>query len=144
MRALTLRQPWAWAVAHAGKNVENRSFPPPPMWGFDLAIHAGRSTDWQAVAELSNRGYRVPEVLSGGGIVAVAKCIGCFVPHTSDDGGPWHERGQWGWRLGNVRVLTMFVMVRGRQGLWILPPDVERDVRGAISYHQGDQVEVRA
>ena len=25
MRALTLRQPWSWAVAHAGKRVENRT-----------------------------------------------------------------------------------------------------------------------
>lgn len=24
MRALTIRQPWAWAVIHAGKTVENR------------------------------------------------------------------------------------------------------------------------
>ncbi len=27
VRALTLRAPWAWAVLHAGKRVENRSRP---------------------------------------------------------------------------------------------------------------------
>lgn len=25
MRALSIRQPWAWAIVHAGKRVENRS-----------------------------------------------------------------------------------------------------------------------
>ena len=29
-RALTLKQPWAWAISHAGKDVENRTWPVPP------------------------------------------------------------------------------------------------------------------
>ena len=29
-RALTLKQPWPWAIVHAGKNVENRTWPVPP------------------------------------------------------------------------------------------------------------------
>jgi hypothetical protein len=37
--ALTLRQPWLWAVLHAGKRVENRGsrLPEGPLW-----FHAGR------------------------------------------------------------------------------------------------------
>jgi len=31
-RALTLRQPWAWAVAYADKRVENRTWPVPPKY----------------------------------------------------------------------------------------------------------------
>lgn len=30
-RCLTLRQPWAWAVCHAGKDVENRGWPVPSV-----------------------------------------------------------------------------------------------------------------
>lgn len=39
MRALTVQQPWAWAIVHGGKDVENRT----QAWGYrgPLAIHAG-------------------------------------------------------------------------------------------------------
>lgn len=26
MKAITVRQPWAWAIIHAGKDIENRSW----------------------------------------------------------------------------------------------------------------------
>jgi hypothetical protein len=45
MRSITLRQPWAWAVASGVKTVENR------MWGTALgtvAIHAGLRLDYDA------------------------------------------------------------------------------------------------
>jgi hypothetical protein len=40
MRALTVQQPWAWAIVHGGKDVENRT----QAWGYrgPLAIHAGQ------------------------------------------------------------------------------------------------------
>lgn len=39
MRALTVRQPWAWAIIHSGKDVENRT----QAWSYrgPVAIHAG-------------------------------------------------------------------------------------------------------
>lgn len=44
MHALTIIQPWAWAVAHAGKDVENRTWAPPAaLIGQDIAIHAGKA-----------------------------------------------------------------------------------------------------
>ena len=50
MRILTVRQPWAWAIIHAGKTVENR------RWSNDyrgpVAIHAGLrfDHDWASAA----------------------------------------------------------------------------------------------
>ena len=42
MKALTLWPEWAHAIAHLGKRVENRNWPPPAtMVGEDIAIHAG-------------------------------------------------------------------------------------------------------
>lgn len=37
MRALTVQQPWAWAIVHGGKDVENRT----QAWSYrgPLAIH---------------------------------------------------------------------------------------------------------
>ena len=39
MKALTIRQPWAWAIIFDGKDVENRSWN--TSYRGDLAIHAG-------------------------------------------------------------------------------------------------------
>ena len=42
MRILTVRQPWAWAIIHAGKNVENRTRNLAGDYRGPVAIHAGR------------------------------------------------------------------------------------------------------
>ncbi|RKT31139.1 hypothetical protein DEU34_3076 [Microbacterium sp. AG1240] len=41
MRILTVRQPWAWAIIHAGKNVENRSRNIAGFYRGPVLIHAG-------------------------------------------------------------------------------------------------------
>jgi len=45
MRALTLRQPWAWAIVHGQKRIENRPWKPwRDIIGQRIAIHAGLIT----------------------------------------------------------------------------------------------------
>ena len=44
MRGLTVRQPWAWAIVHGGKDVENRTRSLGPYRG-PVAIHAGLVID---------------------------------------------------------------------------------------------------
>lgn len=41
MRVLTVRQPWAWAIIHGGKDVENRSRNLAGDYRGPVAIHAG-------------------------------------------------------------------------------------------------------
>lgn len=41
MRAITVRQPWAWAIVHGGKDVENRSRNIAGSYRGPVAIHAG-------------------------------------------------------------------------------------------------------
>lgn len=62
MRALTVQQPWAWAIVHGGKTVENRT----QAWGYrgPLAIHAGMRVSQRGVDHdllrpdwASGRGY---------------------------------------------------------------------------------------
>lgn len=45
MRILTVRQPWAWAIIHAGKNVENRPRNIAGGYRGPVAIHAGLTYD---------------------------------------------------------------------------------------------------
>lgn len=54
MKALTVQQPWAWAIIHGGKDVENRT--QAYQYRGPLAIHAGK--------RLSERGCNiVPDLL---------------------------------------------------------------------------------
>lgn len=48
MRAITVRQPWAWAIMHGGKDVENRTRNIAGSYRGPVAITAGLVTDWQA------------------------------------------------------------------------------------------------
>ena len=46
LRGLTLWQPWAWAIAHGGKRIENRPWRPwPSIVGELIAIHAAARVD---------------------------------------------------------------------------------------------------
>lgn len=42
MRVLTVRQPWAWAIIHGGKDVENRTRNIAGDYRGPVAIHAGK------------------------------------------------------------------------------------------------------
>lgn len=48
MRILTVRQPWAWAIIHGGKDVENRVHNLVGDYRGPVAIHAGLDTDTAA------------------------------------------------------------------------------------------------
>ena len=43
MKVLSVRQPWAWAIIHGGKDVENRNWD--TKFRGRLAIHAGKQFD---------------------------------------------------------------------------------------------------
>lgn len=45
MRILTLHRPWAWAIVHAGKNIENRQRNLAGSYRGPIAIHAGMQID---------------------------------------------------------------------------------------------------
>jgi hypothetical protein len=45
MRVLTVRQPWAWAIIHGGKTVENRTRNIAGDYRGPVAIHAGKVWD---------------------------------------------------------------------------------------------------
>lgn len=51
IRALTVRQPWAWAIVHGGKPVENRTRNIAGGYRGPVAIHAGLVLDRAAIAD---------------------------------------------------------------------------------------------
>lgn len=122
--ALSIRQPWAWAILHAGKDIENRS------WRTSrrgmIALHASKgmthSEYEDCLATLHGisethpfpTGLRLPdfESLDRGGIVGVARIIDCVMTSPS----PWFF-GEFGFRLADIRAVP-FIEVRGEQGFF--------------------------
>lgn len=157
MYALTIWQPWAWAIAAGFKLVENREWV--PNWrllkeGDDLAIHAGVHSptrgDMEAVRIAARPGdHQVPSVDSHelgttfgrGRVVAVATFIGIARAEADlpRDQWPWWV-GKYGWRFENVRQLNLgsAPKVLGQQGLWALPPGTEQLVRSQLATAPGE------
>ena len=137
MKALTLWQPWAHAITHYGKRIENRTWKPPAaLVGRDFAIHAGGRVDGESTRDLIEEGI-FPEDFNPNSlwrfhVVAVAR-LARVVHRALDvpsDQFEWWA-GPVGWLFDDLRVLVEPVRCRGKQGLWELPLDVHRLVLDA-------------
>jgi hypothetical protein len=128
MKALTLHPPWAWAIAHAGKNVENRTWA--TNYRGPLAIHAGLSTasDRACLAWLDRLQIEPPRQWPRGAIVAVAELVGVHLIEDMDPFNRWAQ-GPVCWCLENVRALAQPIPFKGVQGLWNVPVDVQERIR---------------
>ena len=146
MKSLTIRNPWAAAIAHHGKTTENRTWA--TRYRGPLAIHAGSRLpsrrDLHDLAEwIGFLGDCDPlAVLQGAhalsAVVAVAELTDVCSRSTDNDRlmwctcGPWAVAGQHHWRLSNVRPLVEPVSAKGQLGLWDLPREVEAAVRAQL------------
>lgn len=138
IRALSMRQPWAWATVHAGRDVDNRTTG--TGWTGSVVLHAGSA--------LSEHGVHDPRVLAtwklcyGSGQEAVRPAQvprGAFIGVATLKGAHRAERGcckPWGdhlhddlpgdprryvvyhWQLADVLALPEPVWAPGRPGLW--------------------------
>lgn len=111
LKAISIRQPWAWLIVNGYKDIENR------IWTANLRgpalIHAGQSksdTTTEALAYIKRK-YRVtnlPDKFETGGIVGIAEITDCVERHRSK----WFE-GPFGWTIANARRLP-FKSVKGQ------------------------------
>jgi hypothetical protein len=117
VRMLTVKQPWAWAIIHAGKDVENRGrF---CAYRGQLLIHAGQSVDPAGVGYLEQRGIEIPpEALEGGRIVGSVQVTGCTPASPS----PWARPGAWHVQLADPEPATQAVTARGQLAM-VNPPE---------------------
>lgn len=122
--ALSIRQPWAWAILHAGKDIENRTWA--TSFRGPVAIHAAKGMTAEEVTEFSEflgdlrLGGVVPSSVKGphygslprGGIIGVAEITGCV----NRSGSPWFF-GPWGFTIANARPVD-FIPCRGALGFF--------------------------
>lgn len=140
MKALSGRQPWWWAILHAGKRIENR------VWNTSyrgpILLHAAKGCTtaeyvealrWMLAAGVLKTTLGVPSSreMQRGGIVGRARIVDVMPPHRPEllypDGVDrrWHMRDQFGFVLADVEPLP-FVPLKGSLGLFNVPDDVVR------------------
>lgn len=80
MKALSIRQPYAWLIVHGIEDVENRSWH--THYRGPLLIHASQAVDAEDIRimreRLAEQGITLPEELPRGGIVGVATLVDCI------------------------------------------------------------------
>ena len=138
MRALSIHQPWAWAILQAGKTVENRTWS--TKYRGPILVHASKSRvsfdrektlDWKALY-----GVDLPpwEELVTGAVVGVVDVVDCVSPTSSRAIrlNPWTE-GPVCWVLANPRPLPQPVPFRGAQLLFEVPDEmIPKAFRSAV------------
>jgi len=121
--ALSIRQPWVWAILNAGKRIENR--PRRFHYRGPICLHAslydpreidlaGFETVWrEAVSDVRERGRQTAfEQLERGGIIGTAEIVDLVEQSDS----PWFF-GPYGLVLDNVQAVP-FIQVKGALGLF--------------------------
>lgn len=111
-RALSIRQPWAWAILLGSKDVENRSWKTSYRGRF--WVHAAKLPD--KTAHLRPEGAE----LVFGAIIGSVRLRDCVCTSTSD----WAEPDSWHWLLTDPRPLANPVPVNGRTLLWRVPENI--------------------
>lgn len=130
MKALSLTQPWASAVALGVKQWETRSWP--TRFRGEVCIHAAKGFPrWAkdfASTELTLG--RLPARLPLGAIICVCELTECRQTETVAPEVSAIERlygdyspGRYAFKLENVRVLTEPVPARGALGFWAVEWD---------------------
>lgn len=141
MRILTVRGGWAWAMFHAGKDIENRSRP--TKYRGPLLIHCAQSwtlkerefaDNWVDMSAVQNK-LRMPDGkyvrfpdnkdLPFGAIIGVVDLVNCV----SESDSPWYM-GQYGYVLENPRIIINPVEIKGQLGIYERPFKLKETDKG--------------
>jgi hypothetical protein len=127
VKALSIRQPYAWLIVNGIKDIENRDWP--TKFRGRVLIHAGvtypkRDYADDAVAYARHHGIAYPareEMI--GGIVGVATITDCVTASDS----MWFN-GKYGFVLADAKPLP-FVPCKGQLNFFDVPEDVAATLR---------------
>jgi hypothetical protein len=133
MKAITLRQPWAWAIMNAGKDIENRNWR--TNFRGRVAIHAavGMTHDEYEKAygyiRNVNRRIKIPayEDLERGAIIGTVEIVDCV----QDSDSRWFM-GKYGFVLASPKRLPEPIPCKGALSFWNIPQNIESRIKKAI------------
>ena len=121
MRALTIKQPWAWAIIHGGKDIENRDWV--TSYRGPLLIHAG--ADHLEYGNMPRGVQKPPETAL---IFSAMVGIVDLVDIVQDSRSEWVQ-GLYGWVLNNPRAFPKPVRCTGQARLWYPSPVIMRSLK---------------
>jgi hypothetical protein len=125
MKALTIQQPWAWAIFAAGKDIENRGWR--TNYRGPLVIHAGARLKRDAEFPRRTRPYEAEELIFSA-LLGVVDLVDVVESSRSK----WFQ-GDYGWVLRNPRQLYRAIRCPGRLSLWNLSPSQLRSVKRQLA-----------
>lgn len=141
MKALSVKQPWAWAIVNGFKPIENRTFD--VSYRGEILIHTGKTdaglAAWYAVRQKMIAGGDDPaelpplDDLPKGGIVGRATIIDVMLGSSS----PWFE-GPVGLVVRNPTPLKL-IPWSGQLGLFEIPDHV---VERSLTTHASGQAQL--
>ena len=116
-KAISIQGPWWWAILHAGKDVENRTWPFPLPTPCRLVIHAGKKIDPEGLLYLTTGEIRYPANLPTGCLVGEITVTGQF--RHQDHGGYIHTNDKWAfgpycWTLADPVAYETPIPYRGQ------------------------------
>jgi hypothetical protein len=160
MRALTVRQPWAWAIIHGGKNVENRTRNLAGTYRGPVAIHAGLVEDEaayddemikDALGRYDDSWLLEEQIGRAGSFIGVVDLVDahrCSALNVTREilccQSPWAQQPYderhggrrvpdlWHLELANRRPLATPIPARGRLGLWTPAFDVLEQLQAVV------------
>ncbi|KKL41711.1 hypothetical protein LCGC14_2367550 [marine sediment metagenome] len=118
MKALSIRQPWAWLIVHGWKDIENRT----RLQKFRgrIYVHAGQKYDYEGLKWLAT--WLAPEIFGMISTLCVSKQTGLvgeidIVDSTVKSESPWFT-GPYGYVLANPLAYEVPIPYKGRLGLF--------------------------
>ena len=121
MKALSIKQPWAWLICAGYKDIENRDWKL-PAYGFfppqRIYVHASKVADWEAIMNNYLRKKMVDKIIKGrqlslGAIIGEVDIIDCVTQSKS----PWFV-GEYGFVLINPILYGEPIPYKGRLGFF--------------------------
>lgn len=123
MKALSVKQPWAWLIVNGHKDIENRDWKTSKRER--ILIHAGKEVDklyFQIRKQVQEElGVEIPDWqdLDTGGIVGAVDIVDCVTESES----PWKQpESKFGLVLANAEVLP-FRPFKGALGFFEVPEE---------------------
>jgi hypothetical protein len=128
VKALTIRQPWAGAIIHQTKRIENRTWKLPAAHiGVPRLIHAAAQPDKDPV-------IYGPNLDIYGAIIGAVTFTGChFDSGRQPCCSEWAFTGTHHWEMADVIALPEPVPAKGALGFWTPTPDVLAAVKQQLA-----------
>lgn len=140
MKALSIKQPWAWLICSGYKDIENRNWP--ARFRGRIYVHTGKLFDSDGYDLFTLRSYdpdsiigEAIEALSSahfdlGAIIGEVDITGCtfrFGDMNANLFSPWHEVGMWGFEFANPILYAKSIPCHGRLGFF--EPELVKDAK---------------